>query len=1215
MILKGFDSFLALFCLENWLFCCCSLPGRGRYLKKNMKLHQKMSFRKSHLVPKMSTSQVLWVGLLCLLLMGSGLLPVDLQAQGQMTRFSEFTETRGVLVTSDGGFLLGGRIGNPLVSGQDDGYMAKVDPDGTIQWQQSYGGTDAEDIVSLAPTSTGQFAFTGYTNSFDINGDASDVFVGLVDLQGKQKWLRSIGGMESDRGNAVIGTSDGGVVVTGCYDCFGQPDLYLARLDTDGNELWAYHNYNPGYTAEGFAVVQTQDGGFAITGALDQGNGTLVFLLKTDADGQEEWQQVFGGLEDDAGYGISEAANGDLLVTGITFSSSIDSEDLYLLRTTADGQYIWHNTFGAATLGDFGYAVQELPNGEIAVAGSTWSYGAGNGDVYLIKTNADGDAIWSRTYGTLNEETGRSLQLTPEGGFMIAGINRSFDGMGMITGSTGLVVEADQFGLINDNKVQGKVFQDLNGDCLFQIGEPVLENWLVGLEGGARQYTTTDADGFYEFVVGAGQYELNFIPSTYNWDLCLSNLPTINVSSGDTLTIDLPVEEIVGGPYLEVDVSTSGISPCAPALYHVSYCNKGPVEAPETQVDLKLDDFFTYLSSSVAGATQDGRNYTFALGTLNPWQCGSFTVEVAVDCDALPGLTHCIEAHISPDSIYLPPDPTWDGSSLEVEGSCKGDTVVFTLRNVGTGPMLEAQNYIVIEDDLVFLTGPIQLAVGAETQIKEVADGKTYRLEVNQVAGHPGKSRPSVSVEACGEDGMGGVSLGFVTQFCEDDDDFFKSIDCQENTNAFASFEKKTYPQGTHNEHFIEANTDLEYHIRFENNLMDTAHRVVIRDTLSSFLDVTTVRPGASSHPYEFELYDHGIVKFTFSGIDLPPGSEAAGFVKFRVSQLADNPPGTVIRNTSAIYLDVYPPQHSPEVFHTIKEPVVYAAATDQVCQGEPYEGVVYDTITYFYDTLQLVGYDSITITQLQINPVFEASIDTSICEGDELRIGPFVFTEAGSHRASFSNQYGCDSTYLIELELLESPEESLYEEICEGDSLLLGGNIYTAEGKYIIIQPAANGCDSSVHLSLNVLETVFTEVDTTLGPGSYYNNVLIKTDTAFQEVYTAANGCDSIVKVMVTVLLTGQSNPFLTDEQVQFYPNPTRGEFNLKLELPSATHLEVRLYVPVGKLSRKLMPRQVVSAGQHQLRFSIADLPSGTYLLWLGTDRSTLIRKVIKWD
>lgn len=133
--------------------------------------------------------------------------------------------------------------------------------------------------------------------------------------------------------------------------------------------------------------------------------------------------------------------------------------------------------------------------------------------------------------------------------------------------------------------------------------------------------------------------------------------------------------------------------------------------------------------------------------------------------------------------------------------------------------------------------------------------------------------------------------------------------------------EKSATPKGYGNDHYIEADTDITYIIRFQNIGTDTAYNIKVMDTLSFSLDPSSVRPGESSHEYEFEM-DGRTAVFLFGGIKLP-GSDvnkelSKAYVSFTVSQSPNLPLETVILNRAAIYMDFYAPSFTNEYFHTV---------------------------------------------------------------------------------------------------------------------------------------------------------------------------------------------------------------------------------------------------------------------------------------------------------
>ncbi|MEK7256435.1 MAG: T9SS type A sorting domain-containing protein, partial [Bacteroidota bacterium] len=245
--------------------------------------------------------------------------------------------------------------------------------------------------------------------------------------------------------------------------------------------------------------------------------------------------------------------------------------------------------------------------------------------------------------------------------------------------------------------------------------------------------------------------------------------------------------------------------------------------------------------------------------------------------------------------------------------------VVFTISNTGDEGMTAPLGYIIIEDQIVLMTNEFQLGAGESTTISVPAAGSTLHLEAQQSPDHPsGVASTGATVEGCG----GWLSLGFFTQLPLDDPSPFVDIDCQQNVGSYDPNDKQAFPAGFTEQHLIEPEQDIEYLIRFQNIGTDTAFKVVVVDVLPPELDLTTVRPGASSHPYSYSVTPEGWLVFTFENILLPDSTtnEAAshGFIRFRVSQRPGNGWGHVIQNTALIYFDFNLPVQTNTYVHRV---------------------------------------------------------------------------------------------------------------------------------------------------------------------------------------------------------------------------------------------------------------------------------------------------------
>ncbi|MBC7777102.1 MAG: hypothetical protein H7246_16840, partial [Phycisphaerae bacterium] len=474
--------------------------------------------------------------------------------------------------------------------------------------------------------------------------------------------------------------------------------------------------------------------------------------------------------------------------------------------------------------------------------------------------------------------------------------------------------------------IEGRVLQDTVKNCLTDAGEPPLSGWIIKAQGTqGSYYALTDANGDYQISVeSGGTYAVSAIATSVLWEACPTIPNVVATNPNETYTAnDLLFQKLAGCPLLTVDISSGNLRRCFDTNhFSVSYCNNGTATAENAYVDVTLDPLFTPLSSTLPYMDLGGGVLRFLVGSIEVGECGNFGITAHLSCDAVLGQTHCTEAHIYPDIPCIPTDPLWSGASLQISSQCQSDSLRFTIKNVGTGNMANTVEYVVVEDQVMLMTAPLQLNAGQEITVSVPANGSTWRLEVEQVAYHPGHSAPAVSVEGCTTGSS--FSRGFVTMFPADDADEFVDIDCRQNTASSDPNDKQAFPKGYGAAHYILPGTPLEYQIQFQNTGNDTAFTVRILDTLSTWLDPATIRPGASNHPYSWDLGGAGVLSFLFEHILLPDSNvnepASHGFVKFTIHPRADAPLETVVENTAEIYFDFNDAIVTNTTFHRLGE-------------------------------------------------------------------------------------------------------------------------------------------------------------------------------------------------------------------------------------------------------------------------------------------------------
>jgi hypothetical protein len=176
----------------------------------------------------------------------------------------------------------------------------------------------------------------------------------------------------------------------------------------------------------GYSVQQTTDGGYLVAGNTRSygAGGSDVYLAKTNANGDALWTRTYGGTGYDAGFSVLQTSDGDFIIAGVTSSYGAGNGDFYLIKTNGNGDTLWTRTVGGSAA-EWGRSVRPTADGGCIATGYTESYGAGSWDVYAVRTSASGDTLWTRTFGGTSTDEGWSVQQTSDSGFVIAGYTKS----------------------------------------------------------------------------------------------------------------------------------------------------------------------------------------------------------------------------------------------------------------------------------------------------------------------------------------------------------------------------------------------------------------------------------------------------------------------------------------------------------------------------------------------------------------------------------------------------------------------------------------------------------------------------------------------------------------------------------------------------------------------------------------------------------------------
>lgn len=332
---------------------------------------------------------------------------------------SEMAST--VVAISDGGYAL---VGYSFF-GDSEFYtifFAMTTSDGTLDWSQTFGGPSPDYGYSVIATSDGGFAIAGYSNQALTSH--SSVYLVKACGDGTIAWTQTYDSSVSSRGYSLIQTSDGGYAITG----YSNYDVLLLKTTSDGTMQWSKTFNLGGDEAYGYAVRQTPDGGYVVAGYIYiEVNSTYssdVFLLKTDVNGTLQWNQTYGGPDDEYAYSMVVTSDGGYAIAGYVESETTYNDDILLIKTYPNGTMHWSQIYSSID-DECGYSLVATYDGGYAIAGVIYSYSTYAVDVFLLKTDADGTATWNQTYGGAGYDYGYSLIASVDGGYVIAGYTRS----------------------------------------------------------------------------------------------------------------------------------------------------------------------------------------------------------------------------------------------------------------------------------------------------------------------------------------------------------------------------------------------------------------------------------------------------------------------------------------------------------------------------------------------------------------------------------------------------------------------------------------------------------------------------------------------------------------------------------------------------------------------------------------------------------------------
>jgi len=345
---------------------------------------------------------------------------------------------QSVIQTSDGNLVMLGTTGSidgtiTDKSQEDNDYwLMKFDVEGTVLWSKTYGGSGEDIGQKVIETSDGGFALAGYSQSSD--GDASanqgfhDNWLLRLDSQGELLWEKSYGYAGHDHAYSLIQTSDGGFFMTGFLDVtasdgqgnernlgstrrHGIGEFWCHKLDANGNVEWRRY-FGGTNNDRSYDVVQANDGGYVVTGFSESNDFDITnnhgsydyWVIKLNTQGELVWENSFGGSEIDQSRAIVKTDDNAYIIAGNSFSTDGDisqsygGSDFWLIKINDQGDLLWNKNYGGS---DFDYAtsIKKTSSGFVVSGYSQSSNNYGDNDYWVLKIDVNGTVIWHKNFG------------------------------------------------------------------------------------------------------------------------------------------------------------------------------------------------------------------------------------------------------------------------------------------------------------------------------------------------------------------------------------------------------------------------------------------------------------------------------------------------------------------------------------------------------------------------------------------------------------------------------------------------------------------------------------------------------------------------------------------------------------------------------------------------------------------------------------------------
>ena len=305
--------------------------------------------------------------------------------------------------------------------------VTRMNANGEMTWRLWLGGKKKDEGRAITRTADGNIVVLGRTKSFS-KAYAYDLYVAKISLDGKKIWETTIGGDRDEYAGGIAGTDDGGVLLVGATDSYGDgdKDIYIAKLSKTGKLINAY-TMGGRKDDVATALTRTRDGKMVMVGYREAARvGDSDFLImQLDQNGKMRWRKQFGGDYEDVLNGVTPTLDNGIVAIGSTRSYGSSQTDLTVMKIDAKGKTVWQKIYGFKYY-EYGNAAATTPDGGFMLVGGTNTLGKGNHSLYALALNLHGELVWSHVYGGERKDVGHGVARMTDGSMMIVGETESF---------------------------------------------------------------------------------------------------------------------------------------------------------------------------------------------------------------------------------------------------------------------------------------------------------------------------------------------------------------------------------------------------------------------------------------------------------------------------------------------------------------------------------------------------------------------------------------------------------------------------------------------------------------------------------------------------------------------------------------------------------------------------------------------------------------------